>query len=76
MDVANYIEQQKKISKFGKYVRDHAIAKAAILQKEPESPPEDEDLEVELPTIEEDASVPDLPNTEPEDMVRTALNDF
>lgn len=75
-DVANYIEQQKKISKFGKYVRDHAIAKAAILQKEPESPPEDEDLEVELPTIEEEAAVPDLPDTEPEDMVRTALNDF
>lgn len=75
-DVANYIEQQKKISKFGKYVRDHAIAKAAILQKEPESPPEDEDLEVELPIIEEDAAVPDLPDAEPEDMVRTALNDF
>ncbi len=36
-DVANYIEQQKKISRFGKYVRDNAIKKVGVVSAHPES---------------------------------------
>ena len=32
-DVVKYIEQQKKISKFGKYVRDHAIEQVGVKRK-------------------------------------------
>ena len=37
-DVVNYIEQQKKISRFGKYVRDNAVDRVgtAIIQPEKE----------------------------------------
>ena len=37
-DVVNYIEQQKKISSFGKYVRDNAVDRVgtAIIQPEKE----------------------------------------
>ena len=45
-DTVNYIEQRKKIAKFSKYVRDHAIEQVGILK--PSSPcrePEPEELE-------------------------------
>lgn len=47
-DVANYIEQQKKISSFKKYMRDHEIEGLGVL-KPTESPSnvEGEDLELE-----------------------------
>ena len=32
-DVVKYIEQQKKISKFSKYVRDHAIEQVGVMRK-------------------------------------------
>lgn len=32
-DVAKFIEQQKKISKFSKYVRDHAIEQVGVMKK-------------------------------------------
>ena len=47
-DVVKYIEQQKKISKFSKYVRDHAIEQVGVMKKavaEPR-PTEKEGLEV------------------------------
>ena len=34
-DVAKFIEQQKKISKFSKYVRDHAIEQVGVMKKAP-----------------------------------------
>ena len=46
-DTVNYIEQRKKIAKFGKYVRDHAIDEVGIAPSQP--PPvgeEPEELEV------------------------------
>ena len=70
-DVANYIEQQKKIAKFGKYVRDHAIAKVGTMKPEPcVLPPPDEELEVfdTIETAEEDYI--------PENMAQRALADF
>lgn len=82
VDVANYIEQQKKISKFGKYVRDHAIARAGILSKETEAPPEDEDLEVKTEgeasgtVAEAEGLAAELPGTGAEDSVMRALEDF
>jgi hypothetical protein len=51
-DVAAYIEQQKKISKFGKYVREHAIEQVSVMKKTPlgdktsEHTVEPEELEV------------------------------
>lgn len=33
-DVVKYIEQQKKISKFSKYVRDHAIEQMGVMKKD------------------------------------------
>ncbi len=47
-DAVNYIEQRKKIAKFGKYVKDHAIDELGVLKKavaEPQ-PAEKEELEV------------------------------
>ena len=32
-DVAKYVEQQKKIAKFGKYVREHAVEKVGVMKK-------------------------------------------
>ncbi len=48
-DVANYIEQQKKISSFKKYMRDHEIEGLGVLLKPTESPSnvEGEDLVLE-----------------------------
>jgi hypothetical protein len=34
-DVVKYIEQQKKISKFRKYVKDHAIEQVGVMRKAP-----------------------------------------
>ena len=34
-DVAIFTEQQKKIAHFGKYVRDHAVAKVGVMEKSP-----------------------------------------
>ena len=51
-DVVKYIEQQKKISKFSKYVRDHAIEEVGVMKKTPpggktaEHSVEPEELEV------------------------------
>ena len=51
-DVVKYIEQQKKISKFSKYVRDHAIEQVGVMKKSPldgktaEHSVEPEELEV------------------------------
>ena len=52
-DVANYIEQQKKISKFGKWVRDNAIGNVGVIKPEdrPCAVAEDEDLAVEMPAM-------------------------
>ena len=71
-DVANYIEQQKKISRFGKYVRDHAIGKVGVARIQPESEVPTECLEVPpvVPASERDEWRPD------ESPVRTALEDF
>ena len=80
-DVVNYIEQQKKIAKFGKYVREHAIAKAGILQKDTEAPPPEEDpkeLIAEQPAAIEPEPEAELPETEETDemRIRMALEDF
>lgn len=51
-DVVKYIEQQKKIAKFGKYVREHAIEQVGVMKKTPldgktsEHVEEPEELEV------------------------------
>ncbi|MCR5394193.1 MAG: hypothetical protein K6E86_02200 [Bacteroidales bacterium] len=73
-DVVAYIEQQKKISKFGKYVRENAITRAGILPKSNPEEVDDEDLAVEYqeppePTVETNASIP-------EDSIARALQDF
>lgn len=72
-DTVKYIEQRKKIAKFGKYVRDHAIPKAGILAKSTDPEPEDEELTVELPPspppMETEISIP-------EDNIARALQDF
>lgn len=56
-DIANYIEQQKKISSFKKYMRDHEIEGLGVLKPtETPSNVEGEDLEleaVEPPTTEQ-----------------------
>ena len=47
-DAVNYIEQRKKIAKFGKYVKEHAIDELGVLKKvavEPQ-PAEKDELEV------------------------------
>lgn len=50
-DVVNYIEQQKKISSFGKYVRDNAIEKVGVAKVQPEEEKPTESLELEVPTL-------------------------
>ena len=51
-DMVNYIEQRKKIAKFGKYVRDHAIDELGVMKKG--SPVLDQE-----PEALEEGSVPD-----------------
>ena len=49
-DTAKYIEQRKKIAKFGKYVKDHAISKVGIIK--PQAAPEVAVQSLELPPVE------------------------
>ena len=70
-DVAAYIEQQKKISKFGKYVREHAIEQVSVMKKtppdgKPSEHVEPEELEV-VPQQTEQASEPLYAMTDTED---------
>ena len=46
-DVVKYIEQRKKIAKFGKYVREHEIERVGVMRKTslPSREPEPEELE-------------------------------
>lgn len=57
-DVVNYIEQQKKISSFGKYVRDNAIGQVGVAAKT-EQPAEEEPVENLLVASETKPEVPD-----------------
>ena len=57
-DVVKYIEQQKKIAKFGKYVRDHAIGRVGVLKVQPREEEPAEPIELApLPTPEPIAEV-------------------
>lgn len=59
-DVVKYIEQQKKIAKFGKYVRDHAIGRVGVLKVQPREEEPAEPIELApLPTPELIAEVED-----------------
>ena len=78
-DVANYIEQQKKIAKFGKYVKDNAIGKVGVTKHESVVTPfpEEEDIEVLEPAAEPLGTVAEQEEIyEPEDSVMRALADF
>lgn len=78
-DVANYIEQQKKIAKFGKYVKDNAIGKVGVTKREGVGTPrtEEEDIEVLEPVAELQGTVAEQEEIyEPEDSVMRALADF
>lgn len=78
-DVANYIEQQKKIAKFGKYVKDNAIGKVGVTKREGVGTPrtEEEDIEVLEPAAEPLGTVAEQEEIyEPEDSVMRALADF
>ena len=78
-DVANYIEQQKKIAKFGKYVKDNAIGKVGVTKREGVGTPrtEEEDIEVLEPVAELQRTVVEQEEIyEPEDSVMRALSDF
>ena len=57
-DVVNYIEQQKKISSFGKYVRDNAIGQVGVAAKT-EQLAEEEPVENLLVASETKPEVPD-----------------
>lgn len=57
-DVVNYIEQQKKISSFGKYVRDNAIGQVGVAAKA-EQPVEEEPVENLLVTSETKPEAPE-----------------
>lgn len=79
-DVANYIEQQKKIAKFGKYVKDNAIGRVGIAAPSANAQgtvAEDEDIEVLEPAAELQGTVAEQEELyEPEDSVMRALADF
>lgn len=78
-DVANYIEQQKKIAKFGKYVKDNAIGKVGVTKREGVGTlrTEEEDIEVLEPVAELQGTVAEQEEIyEPEDSVMRALADF
>ena len=81
-DVVNYIEQQKKISKFGKYVREHAIGQVGVSPK-PDADAsgtvaEAEDIEAVEVDSREAMPLGTEPEEiyEPEDSVMRALADF
>lgn len=69
-DIVNYIEQQKKISKFGKYVRDNAIGKVGVVTAQPvvEETSESQVLPVAVPMDVEWSPVASS--------IRSALEDF
>lgn len=71
-DIVNYIEQQKKISKFGKYVRDNAIGKVGVVTAQPvvEETSESQVLPVAVPM---DVEVEWSPVAS---SIRSALEDF
>ena len=79
-DVANYIEQQKKIAKFGKYVKDNVIGKVGIAVPSANAHgtvAEEEDIEVLEPATEPLGTVAEQEEIyEPEDSVMRALADF
>lgn len=79
-DVANYIEQQKKIAKFSKYVKDNAISKVGIAVPSANAHgtvAEEEDIEVLEPVAEPLGTVAEQEEIyEPEDSVMRALADF
>lgn len=79
-DVANYIEQQKKIAKFGKYVKDNAIGKVGIAVPSANAHgmvAEEDDIEVLEPAAELQGTVVEQEEIyEPEDSVMRALADF
>lgn len=79
-DVVKYIEQQKKIAKFGKWVRDNAIGNVGVMKPEdrpgadaPGTVADDEDLAV--PGTDEEASGT-VAGYETEDSAQRALEDF
>lgn len=56
-DIATYIDQQKRIAKFDKYIRDNAIPKVAIV-KVPEAISDEQSVEaLELPTLADETEV-------------------
>lgn len=71
-DIVNYIEQQKKISKFGKYVRDNAIGKVGVVTAQPvvEETSESQVLPVAVPMDVEVEWSPVVSS------IRSALEDF
>lgn len=75
-DVANYIEQQKKISKFGKWVRDNAIGNVGVIKPEdrPCAVAEDEDLAVEMPAMT--VGEPSVTEEDTTNYALRALEDF
>ena len=82
-DVANYIEQQKKISKFGKWVRDNAIGNVGVIKPEdrpdadaPGTVADDEDLVVELQKDMMPEEEPSGTEADATDYARRALEDF
>lgn len=59
-DVANCIEQHKKVAEFGKYVRDNAIGKVGVMRKEVQPSLEDEeDYELAKPVVASPKEEPD-----------------
>ena len=58
--MVKYIEQRKKLAKFGKYVRDHAIGRVGVLKVQPrEEEPAEPIALAPLPTPEQIAEVED-----------------
>lgn len=75
-DVVNYIEQQKKISSFGKYVRDNAIGQVGVAAKT-EQPVEEEPVENLLVASETKPEVPeDIYEWQPTNMAAMAIGDM
>lgn len=75
-DVVNYIEQQKKISSFGKYVRDNAIGQVGVAAKT-EQPAEEELVENLLVASETKPEVPDdIYEWQPMNMTALAIGDM
>lgn len=75
-DVVNYIEQQKKISSFGKYVRDNAIGQVGVAAKT-EQPAEEEPVENLLVASETKPEVPDdIYEWQPMNMTALAIGDM